>query len=494
MAKSREEVLETAINQCRDKKVILPTFKEMAHPETIPTKVKDELSKMSIWELNSRNLFRINWKNTPVKDPQHQGEGFGDVNFVELPPEITGVDARIFVLVGKYFPTGAHKVGATYGPLIKRITVGDFDPTTQKAIWPSTGNYCRGGAYDSYLLGYSSIAILPEEMSPERFEWLKSIGAEVFATPGCESNVKEIYDKANELVRDRGESVINFNQFEDFGNPMWHFNITGRAMKEVFDKNKKEGDRLSGVFLTQGSAGTLASADYLKKYHDPTVKLAAGEALQCPTLLFNGFGGHRIEGIGDKHVPWVHNLRSTDMVIGIDDEPNMEIMRLFNEEAGQEFLKKQGVSQAIIEQLELFGISGIANIMGAIKMAKYYGMTKNDCVMTVATDSMEMYQSRMKDQRIQKGEFTETDAAVAYQASLMALDTEYTMELTMIDKQRMHNLKYFTWVEQQGKTVEEINAQWYDKDYWDERFDCADEWDKKIDEFNDRVGLLKEYK
>jgi len=494
MKKTKKQVYDTAIEQCRKKDVILPTLREQINPQSIPDKIKNELKDMSIWALNPRNLFRITWKNTPVTDPQREGKDFGEVNFVEIPKEISGVKSRIFVLVGKFFPTGAHKVGATYGPLIQAITSGEFDPTTQKAIWPSTGNYCRGGAFDSHLLGYSSIAILPEEMSQERFTWLKDIGAEVFATPGCESNVKEIYDKAKELVAERKDGVLNFNQFENFGNSLWHYNVTGRAMKEVFDKNAKEGQKLSGVFLTQGSAGTLACCDYLKKYHDPTVKLAAGEALQCPTLLENGFGGHRIEGIGDKHVPWIHNLRNTDMVIGIDDDPNIDIMRLFNEPAGHKLLKEKGVSQSVIGKLETLGISSIANLMGCIKMAKYYEMDENDCLMTVATDSMEMYSSRMKEQTQLKGEFTSQDAAISYKASLMNLDTQHTMELTYKDKKRMHNLKYFTWIEQQGKDVEELNEQWYSKTYWDEKMDCMDYWDEKIKEFNDKVGILKKYK
>ncbi len=492
MAKTKKEVYQTAVEQCRKRNVILPTLAQQINPETVPQSIKNKLKDLSIWDLDPANLFRITWKNEEVADPQHEGKGFGDVNFVEIPKAISGVDARIFILVGKYFPTGAHKVGATYGPLIQAMTMGEFDPTTQKAIWPSTGNYCRGGAYDSYLLGYSSIAILPEEMSQERFDWLRKIGAEVFATPGCESNVKEIYDKAKELVAERGEAVLNFNQFENFGNSMWHYNVTGRAMKEVFDKNADKGQRLAGVFLTQGSAGTLACADYLKKYHSPTVKLAAGEALQCPTLLENGFGGHKIEGIGDKHVPWIHNLKSTDMVIGIDDEANMEIMRLFNEAEGQKLLAAKGVSKDLIGKLHLLGISSIANMMGAIKMAKYYEMNENDCVFTVATDSMEMYQSRLKEQAEMKGKFDNVAAAVAYKASLMGLDTEYAMELTHVDKRRMHNLKYFTWVEQQGKTVEEINAQWFDENYWDERFDCMEFWDEKIKQFNKDVGLLED--
>jgi len=408
--------------------------------------------------LHPYNLFRITWKNEPVKF----GGGFGGVNFIEFPSELTGVKARIMMLIGKYFPTGAHKVGATFGPLVEKLITGRFDPTSQKALWPSTGNYCRGGAYDSRLLGCDSIAILPEEMSQERFDWLKEIGAEVFATPGCESNVKEIYDKAKELEKERGDSIVNLNQFSEIGNPLWHYAVTGPAMEEVFLQNKSESSRFSAIFLTQGSAGALGSAEYIREKY-PLVRVCAGEALQCPTLLFNGYGGHRIEGIGDKHVPWIHNLKNMDMVAGIDDEVTMRLMRLFNEPAGKEFLVKSGVPQAFVDKLDLLGISSIANLIGSIKMAKYYEMNENDVIFTVATDSMEMYQSRLLQERERLGDFTPTKAAIAFEADLIGVNIDHMLELSYYDKKRMHNLKYFTWVEQQGKSVEELDAQWYDE-------------------------------
>ncbi|MBM3436959.1 MAG: pyridoxal-phosphate dependent enzyme, partial [Bacteroidetes bacterium] len=223
--KSREEVLENSVKRCRERHIIIPTYKQMRNPELIPDKIKENLKNIGLWDLNSLNLFRITWKNEPVEF----GGGFGKVNFIELPSEITGVKARIIMLIGKYFPTGAHKVGATFGPLVEKLVTGRFDPTTQKALWPSTGNYCRGGAYDSYLLGCDSIAVLPEGMSKERFDWLHKVGAEVFATPGSESNVKEIYDKVKELKAQRGDEIVNLNQFEEPGNPLWHYTVTGPA-------------------------------------------------------------------------------------------------------------------------------------------------------------------------------------------------------------------------------------------------------------------------
>ncbi len=486
---SREKILKNTIQRCRERHIILPTYAQMRNPELIPEKIKDKLSNIGLWDLNPLNLFRITWKN----EPKEFGGGFGDVNFIELPTELTGVKARIVVLIGKFFPTGAHKVGATFGPLVEKLITGRFDPTKQKALWPSTGNYCRGGAYDSYLLGCESIAVLPEGMSKERFDWLHKVGAEVFATPGTESNVKEIYDKVKELLAERGDAIVNLNQFEEIGNPMWHYAVTGTAMEEVFNLVKNENDRFSGVFLTQGSAGTLGSTDYLRNKF-PEMKVCAGEALQCPTLLQNGYGEHRIEGIGDKHVPWIHNIRNMDLVAGIDDNPNIRIMRLFNEVAGTEFLTKEaGISPELVDQLKLMGISSIANMMGAIKLAKYYEMDENDVVFTVATDSMDMYQSRLAEEKQKHGEFSNRDAAVSYEADLMGLNIDNTLELSYYEKKRIHNLKYFTWIEQQGKTVKELNDQWYDKDYWTSRYAKVNDWDEQIQEFNEKTGVLKEY-
>jgi len=489
MTEKKKKVLENTVKRCRERNIILPTYKQMRNPELVPEKIKEELKNIGLWDLNPVNLFRITWKNEPKKF----GGKFGGVNYIELPSELTGVKARIVMLIGKYFPTGAHKVGATFGPLVEKLITGRFDPTHQKALWPSTGNYCRGGAYDSYLLGCKSIAILPEGMSQERFDWLHNVGAEVFATKGTESNVKEIYDKAKELLGERGDEVVNLNQFEEIGNSLWHYAVTGPAMEEVFNRTKKEGDRFSGVFLTQGSAGTLGSTDYLREKY-PSFKVCAGEALQCPTLLQNGYGEHRIEGIGDKHVPWIHNIKNMDMVAGIDDNPNIRLMRLFNEPAGKEYLKNEvGMDAGLVDKLELLGISSIANLMGSIKLAKWYEMDENDVVFTVATDSMEMYQSRLKEENEKHGEFTNRDAAVSFDADLMGLGVDNMIEMDYYEKKRMHNLKYFTWIEQQGKTVEELNAQWYDEKYWKSRYAKVDEWDEEIEAFNERTGVLKKY-
>ena len=480
-----EGQLERTVGRARERGIILPTFSQMRDPRLVPEPIADRLGEIGLWDLHPLNLFRITWKNEPIRS----GGGFAGVNYLEIPPEISGVKARIFALVGKWFPTGAHKVGATYGCLAPRLVTGQFDPTFHNAVWPSTGNYCRGGAYNSHLLGCESIAILPEEMSRERFEWLADIAGEVIATPGCESNVWEIFQKCIELQATR-DNVMIFNQFDEPGNHLWHYEVTGHAMEEIL-RSELRGGHYAGVVLTSGSAGTMGCGDYLKELY-PASKLVVSEALQCPTLLENGFGGHRIEGIGDKHVPWIHNARNTDMVTGIDDEDCMSLIRLFNEPAGRDYLQGRGVPEDLVGRLDLFGISGVANLLSSIKFAKYYELGEQDVVLTVLTDSMELYQTRLQELESERGPYTETQAAVDYHAHLLGIKTDHTQELGYRDRKRIHNLKYFTWVEQLGKSVEELDAQWYDyPGYWDSIHASAAAIDEKIEAFNERVGLLE---
>ncbi len=473
--------LQRAVQRARERNIIIPTFAQMKNPALIPDDIKAELGNIGLWDVHPRNLFRITWHNEPVP----HGGGFGGVNIIELPSSLTGVPARIIALVGKWFPTGAHKVGAAFGCLAPRLVTGQFDPTTQKAVWPSTGNYCRGGAYDSALLACESIAILPEGMSKERFDWLAKIAGEVIKTPGSESNVKEIFDKCWEL-RASGEDLMIFNQFEEFGNALWHYEVTGSAMLEVLERVLGPQDTFRGMTSATGSAGTIASGDRLKEAF-PASKIAASEALQCPTLLENGFGAHRIEGIGDKHVPWIHNVKNTDLVVAIDDNAVVNLARLFNEPAGRAYLISQGVPEEMVSQLDLLGFSGISNVLTAIKMAKYYEMDEHDVVLTVLTDSMELYGSRLEEMRAEHGEYTEKDAAVDFARWLHGQSTDNMLELRYSDRRRVHNLKYFTWVEQQGKTYEEIQAQWYDRGYWESYRSKTDEIDALITEFNARV-------
>ena len=481
------DVLARNIQKARENGVIIPTFENMRNPETVPEAVKERLRGVGLWDVNPLNLFRITWKNEPAE----AGGLYRDVpNYIELPPALTGVKARIVALVGKWFPTGCHKVGASFGCLAPRLVTGQFDAGYHRAVWPSTGNYCRGGAFNSKLLGVKSVAILPAGMSRERFEWLSQIAGEVIATPGCESNVKEIFDKTHEL-RQEPDCMI-FNQFEEMGNHLWHYQVTGRAIQEVFEAVRRPGDQLSGACFTSGSAGTIGCGDYLKEVY-PGLKLAVGEALQCPTILNNGFGDHRIEGIGDKHIPWIHNVKNTDMVIDIDDEDSQRLLRLFNEPEGRRYLLEAGVGKETVENLSLLGISGIANVLCCIKMAKYYEFTERDVVGTVLTDSAVMYQSRIQELNDQHGAYNAHEAAMDHALHMLGLKLDNMQELTYADRKRVHNLKYYTWVEQQGRTVEELNALWYDTEgTWDTVHAQARDLDDLINEFNEATGLLKD--
>ena len=479
--------LEHNLKKAREQNILIPTIAQMQHPETIPGKVQDKLKNVGLWDVNPLNLFRITWKN----EAKESGGLFQEVpNYIELPPELTGVPCRIIAMVGKWFPTGCHKVGASFGCLAPRLVTGQFDVDIHKAVWPSTGHYCRGGAFNSKLLGAQGVAILTAEMSQESFDWLHEIGAEVIATPGCESNVKEIFDKTNELKLD--PQYMIFNQFEEMGNPLWHYNVTGYALADLFEAVKRPGDHFAGACFTSGSAGTMSTGDLLKERY-PRLKLGVGEALQCPTILNNGFGGHRIEGIGDKHIPWIHNVKNTDMAIAIDDEDSQRLLRLFNTPEGRDYLLNTlKLDPILVERLSWLGISGIANVLCCIKMAKYYEFTSTDVVGTVLTDSAVMYGSRIQELDDQYGAYTAAEAKLDHHVHILGQKTDNLIELTYADRKRVHNLKYYTWVEQQGKDMHDLNALWYNTEgTWDAVHAQAKDLDELINAFNEESGVLK---
>ena len=475
-----ETVLARSIARARERKIVLPTLAQQQDPGRIPADIRDRLRNVGLWDVDPLNLFRITWKNEPVE----HGGGFGTGNWIEFPAAITGIDAIVVGIVGNWFPTGAHKVGAAYGCLVPRLVTGNFDPETQKAVWPSTGNYCRGGVAISRIMGCRGVAVLPEGMSRERFAWLESIGTdEIIATPGTESNVKEIFDKCHELTEERGDSIVIFNQFAEFGNAIWHYHVTGSVIDEIFSAQYGR-HNLAGYVSATGSAGTIAAGDFLRTRH-PDICVAAAEALQCPTLLEFGFGEHRIEGIGDKHVPWIHNVRNTDLVVAVDDEQVMQLMRLFNEPAGRDCLARQGVGEDLLAALHLLGISSICNLVAAIKMARFHSMSGDDVIFIPLTDAMDLYASRMQEMREQHGAYGARQADEHYAGYLQRVGTEHMRALDRGAQKQLHNFKYFTWVEQQGKTSEELRQLW-DDDFWAQVFsqDVVNEWDRLIEAFN----------
>ncbi|MFH1278886.1 MAG: pyridoxal-phosphate dependent enzyme [Candidatus Eisenbacteria bacterium] len=475
-----KKVRKNTVKRCRERNIRIPTLAEMKDPSKVPAAIRGRLPKVGLDDIDPANLYRITWKNDPETGLFH------DKNWIEFPPSLTGVDARIVGLVGRWFPTGAHKVGAGFGCLVPRLVNGTFDPTAQKAVWPSTGNYCRGGAFDCALLACHAVAILPEGMSRERFDWLREIGAEVIATPGSESNVKEIFDKCHEIRRTRPDCVI-FNQFDEFGNSVWHYHVSGAFAEEVFAQVRVANSRFAAFVSATGSAGTIAAGDYLRTKF-PHLKVTVAEALQCPTLLENGFGEHGIEGIGDKHVPWIHNVRNTDFLAAVDDAGTRALLRLFHEPGGAKYLEARGVPVETVKKLPLLGISSICNLVAAIKTARYYEMNGRDVLFLPLTDSSELYLSRLAEMREAHGALDADGAARIYGRHLRGITTDHVQDLGYRDRKRLHNLKYFTWVEQQGKRVEELNRLW-DPDFWVETFAVADAWDRAIEEFNRETGL-----
>jgi cysteine synthase len=339
-------------------------------------------------------------------------------------------------------------------------------------------------------LGCESIAIVPKSMSRERFDWLACFDSETLVTPGVESGIKEMFDQCRELRQTRRDDVFIFNQFDEFGNYLWHYEVTGHAMQEVLERKLGPRDTYRGVALSPGSAGTMACGDYMKELF-PASKIAVSEALQSLTLLLNGFGKHRIEGIGDRHIPWIYNVKNTDLIAAIDDEACVSLIRLFNEPAGRAYLLRQGVPEELVGRLDWLGISSVANLLAAVKFARWYELGENDVVLTVLTDSIDLYHSRLEELGQQRGPYTEPDAAADYHRFLLGCTTDYMEELTYPGRRRRHNLKYFTWVEQEGKTEAELHAQWYDPDYWTGVRQQAAQLDELIVEFNERVGVRR---
>ena len=248
----------------------------MQHPETIPREDPGQAEERGSVGRQPLNLFRITWKN----EAKESGGLFQEVpNYVEIPSELRAYPAASSPWRASGSPPAASKVGASFGCLAPRLVTGQFDANYHHAVWPSTGNYCRGGAFNSKLLAVDSVAILPAEMSKERFDWLSKIAGQVIATPGCESNVKEIFDKTWELKQD--PSMMIFNQFEEMGNPLWHYNVTGYALADLFEAVKKPGQNFAGACFTSGSAGTMSAGDLLRERY-PGLKLGVGEAPSAP--------------------------------------------------------------------------------------------------------------------------------------------------------------------------------------------------------------------
>lgn len=462
------------------KKYILgPTFEEMLHPELIDaeTRKKAQIAKVED-PLDPINFYNITWKDEDNK-----------IRYMVLPDELTGVKAKIVVLYGKDFPTGSHKVGATYSILMEKVLRNEVDPFKNTLVWPSTGNYGIGGAWVGCRMGFDSIVLLPELMSRERFDIIRSYGARVFATPGCESNVKEIYDKAKEIKASDPENVRILNQFEEFGNYRFHYYVTGNTMVELSETLKKSGignGKVSAIVSSMGSSGTIACGDRLKEEY-PGCLVVGSEPIKCPTLMENGYGGHDIQGIGDKHVTWIHNVMNMDAMVAVDDVESKKGLQLLTNDYGKEYLKEMGIdAETVGEMSDIFGISGICNVLSAIKVAKYYDMTQEDTIFTVATDNIDRYHSVMEELDREYGEMDKCEARVRHESIFMNVKTDWLQEGTYRQRKTWHNLKYYTWVEQQGKSVEELNYT-KTKQFWNEQKAKVRETDELMDEYRKKI-------
>jgi cysteine synthase len=481
------KVYERTLDRFREAGVVLPTLGQLKDPATIPEAIRARLADVDPDARHPLNLFRVHWFNDATRRglaavPEH----------VELPPELTGVRARIVLALGDRFPMiHAHKVLAAYGCLVPRVVTGQFDPTRHRAIWPSTGNYCRGGVAISRILGCRGVAVLPENMSKERFDWLDRWVAEpadVIRTPGSESNVKEIYDACAAL--DRDPANIIFNQFCEFGNYLVHRTCTGAALERLFGAlaRGRASSRLAAFVSASGSAGTLAAGDHLKAALG--ARIVAVEALECPTLLENGFGEHNIQGIGDKHVPYIHNVMNTDVVTAVSDRATDGLLALFNTDEGRRYLvDRRGLDARLVASLAHLGLSSVCNMLAAVKTAKYLDLGPDDVVLTVATDGAAMYGSEVAKtlSRDFGGRFDAVAAGETWGRALGGAATDHLLELDQVDRKRVFNLGYFTWVEQQGVSVEEFSAR-SRQAFWDGLLELVPAWDAMIAEFNARSG------
>ena len=437
-----------------NQRVTGPTFAEMLNPDRIDPAIRAKaLAARNTDPLDPINLFNITWKD-------EKNEIYHEV----LPPELTGVDTPIVVLYGVDFPTGSHKVGATYSVLIEKSLTGEVDPARDTIVWPSTGNYGIGGAWVGCRMNFDSVVILPEEMSQERFDIVTGYGARLSLTPGCESNVKEIYDKCHALRAADPDRVRIMNQFEEFANYRFHYAVTGNTIVELAAILKERGigsGRVSAYVSAMGSGGTIAAGDRLKQVWPGEHKIIGLEPVQCPTLYWNGYGGHDIQGIGDKHVTWIHNVTNMDAVMCIDDMESKLGLQLLTEAPGWKVLtEKYGIDEERVRRLsEIFGISGVCNVLGAIKTAKFYNMGSDDLIVTICTDAMDRYHSVMDQLTQSEGPMDETEAEVRLVSIFHKQKCDWIAEGTRHNRRQWHNLKYFTWVEQQGKSIEALNAQ-----------------------------------
>jgi len=440
-----------------------PNYDEMLSPGLLDPEIRARaLRALKEDELDPINLFNITWKD-------HQNQ----VRKVLLPPALTGIDANLIVLLGCGFPSGSHKVGPAYSTLIEGLVDGEIIPGRHTILAPSTGNFGIGAAYISRLLGFRAVVIMPDNMSPERYERIRQYGGELDLTPGSESDVILTLERTHELMKNPNNKALA--QFELFPNYRFHRHVTGTSALEAV-KGVGNG-RVAAFTSAPGSAGTLAAGDQIKVAF-PEAKIAALEPYECSTLANGGRGQHRIEGIGDKMCTLIHNVLTTDFVILIKDEETIRGLKILRD--GIESLVKLGVARDwALSWRDWFGPSGICNVLGAIKIAKYLRLGPGDNVVTVATDGFDRYQSvldEMKQRYLEMAPFVLDRWAkdVFLEASG---DQVYDFRRAC-DKERLFRQKESDWLRfgYSQAFLDSMRAQ----AFWDEQYVKVAEYNKKI--------------
>jgi len=468
--------------------ITLPTFSQLAQPATIPASITERLAGIDPDAPHPLNLFRVHWYNAADRRGTVAVPGY-----LELPPSLTGVRAPILLALGERFPMiAAHKVLAAYGCLVPRLVTGAFDPGHHRAVWPSTGNYCRGGVAISRILDCRGVAVLPEGMSAERFEWLGrwvTHPEDIIRTPGSESNVKEIYDACHELARTPDNFILN--QFSEFANHLVHWRVTGPALGHIYQdwSQRHAQGRLRAFVSATGSAGTIAAGDWLADHFGS--RTVAVEALECPTMLSNGFGAHNIQGIGDKHIPLIHNVMASDFVVAVSDVATDLLNVLFQTEVGRRYLvARRNVPAELVASLGSLGLSSICNVLAAIKVARYLDLGPDDAIVTVATDGAALYESELAATLAArfKGHFDEVSAGEVFGQHLLGATTDHLLELDQQSRNRIFNLGYFTWVEQQGVPLPRFEVR-RGQAFWRGLREAVPVWDELIEALDAEIGM-----
>lgn len=443
-----------------------PTYDEMLSPELIASDVRAKaVSSLQDNELDPINLFNITWKDRTNK-----------VRKVVLPPSLTGIDANVVVMLGTGFPSGSHKVGPAYATLIEGIVDGEIT-AEHTILGPSTGNFGIGTAYISKLLGLKAVIIMPDNMSKERYERIKKYGGELDLTPGSESDVILTLERTHNLMKNPQNKALA--QFELMSNYRFHRHVTGGSAIAAVEGVGN--GRIAGFVSAPGSAGTIAAGDQIK-YAFPEAKIAALEPYECSTLANGGRGQHRIEGIGDKMCTLIHNLLTTDFVILIKDEETIQGLKIFHD--GLETLVGLGVDRELAQTLQTaFGPSGLCNVIGAIKMAKYLNLGPGDNVVTVATDGFDRYNSVLAEMEHRYLEMAPFVLDRWAKDIFLGAQPDQVFDFRRSDKkEQLFNQKEQDWIKF-GYSKEYLDSM-RDQGFWDNEY-------AKIKGYNEKIASLR---